>query len=502
LLHRHFWFRVVRKNASGVEKAPSQHHQELRTMANRKAHLNLEGLTDRVVPAVSGISFLNGSLTVRLDNQNGTLTVLGGSATNASNYKLQYNGSPVGNASGYNVTNSITIMGGNGNDAVEFQAQAAAAYRIPGNLTINLGNGNDTITSKGAFTVNGSANINVGNGNDTINLSSNAAADTTTINGSLTANMLGGNDTFRADTGSLTVNGFTTINGGNTVDLTSVGGTTISVLLNSLTINSTAGETFANALSMADETQLRGNLVYISGSFVDTVGIDGSTILGNATLNLGQGGSATKNQTVTLSATNATTINGSLTVLSGNGVDVITFDAAADTTINGSVTLNLGNGDNEIALTGTGGSIIGGALTILTGTGDDQLVIGTPGDLFTINGSVSINLGNSITTAAGGGNVATFVSTVINGNLSYTGGTSADTVTFTDDAVANVVGGRVSINTGGGADTVSIDSAAAAGAGTTSFGSLYVNFGVGSGPDVFENNSGIDFDIFIYNFVP
>jgi len=474
-------------------------------MANRKTNLNLEGLTDRVVPAVSGISFFNGSLSIRLDNQGGTLTVLGGSATNASNFKLAFTptggaAKTIGNASGYNVTNAITIMGGNGNDTVEFEAQAAAAYRIPGNLTINLGNGNDTITSKGAFTVNGSANINVGNGNDTIDLSSNAATDTTTIGGSLTANMLAGNDTFRADTGSLTVNGFTTINGGNDVILTANGAA--SVVMNSLTINSTAGETFANSLTMADATTLRGNLVYISGSFTDTVGIDGSTILGNATLNLGQGGSAATKQTVTLSATNPTTINGSLTVLSGNGVDEIIFDIAADTTINGSVTLNLGNGDNNIALTGTGGSIIGGALTVLTGTGDDQLVIGTPGDLFTINGSVSINLGNSITTAAGGGNEATFVSTVINGNLSYTGGTSADTITFTSDAVANVVGGRVSINTGGGADTVSIDSAAAAGAGTTSFGSLYVNFGVGSGPDVFTNNSGIDFDIFIYNFTP
>lgn len=470
-------------------------------MANRKAHLNLEGLTDRVVPAVSGISFLNGSLSIRLDNQGGTLTVLGGSATNASNFQLKYNGNSVGSASGYNVTNAITIMGGNGNDTVAFEAQAAAAYRIPGNLTINLGNGNDTITSKGAFTVNGSANINVGNGNDTIDLSTNAATDTTTIGGSLTANMLAGNDTFRADTGSLTVNGFTTINGGNDVILTAANGGA-SVVMNSLTINSTAGETFANSLTMADATTLRGNLVYISGSFTDTVGIDGSTILGNATLNLGQGGSATPTQSVTLSATNPTTINGSLTVLSGNGVDEVTFDSAAATTVNGSVTLNLGNGNNNIVLDGDGTSVIGGALTILTGTGDDTVTIGTATNIFTINGSVSINLGNSITTAAGGGNEVTFASTVINGNLSYTGGTSADTITFTSDAVANVVGGRVSINTGGGADTVSIDSVAAAGAGTTSFGSLYVNFGVGSGPDVFTNNSGINFDIFIYNFTP
>jgi uncharacterized protein YaiE (UPF0345 family) len=475
-------------------------------MANRKANLNLEGLTDRVVPAVSGISFLNGSLSIRLDNQTGTLTVLGGTATNASNYKLEYNGNPVGNASGYNVTNSITIMGGNGNDTVEFEAQGAAAYRIPGNLTINLGNGNDTVTSKGAFTVNGSANINVGNGSDTIDFSNNAATDSTTVNGSLTVNMLAGNDTLTANTGAFTVNGFTTINGGNDIQLKATGATTAvtgaSVLLNSVTINSTAGETFANSLETAEETLLRGNLVFISGSFTDTVGIDGSTILGNATLNLGQGGSAATKQTVTLSATNPTTVNGNLTVISGNGVDEITFDTAAGTTINGSVTLNLGNGNNNIVLGGDGTSVIGGALTILTGTGDDTVAIGAAGDAFTINGSASINLGNSITTTAGGGNEVTFVSAVINGNLSYTGGTSADTIEFTDDAIANVVGGMVSINTGGGADTVNIDQAAAAGAGTTSFGSLYVNFGVGSGPDVFANNSGIDFDIFIYNFVP
>lgn len=454
-------------------------------MANRKAHLNLEGLTDRVVPAVSGISFLNGSLSVRLDNQGGTLTVLGGSATNASNFQLKYNGSAVGSASGYNVTNAITIMGGNGDDTVAFEAQAAAAYRIPGNLTINLGNGNDTITSKGAFTVNGSANINVGNGNDTIDLSLNAATDTTTINGSLTANMLAGNDTFRADTGSLTVNGFTTINGGNQISFST--GTN---LFNSVTLNSSFGETIGNSVDLGDTTTIRGNLVFIGGSFVDTVGIDGSSILGNATLNLGQGaGTPAGNQTVTLSNSAATTINGNLTVLSGNGVDEIIFDTGADTVVGGNVTLNLGNGNNNISLDGNGaGSIIGGSLTILTGTGDDTVTIGASGT-FSINGSVSISLGNSNT-----GNITTITTTLIGGNLSYTGGTGSDTVEF--DTGDSVVSGRVSANMGGGQDTFTIA------AGATSFGALYLDFGVGSGPDAFNNASTANFDIFIYNFTP
>lgn len=469
-------------------------------MANRKTNLNLEGLTDRVVPAVAGISFYNGTLSIRLDNQGGTLTVSGGTATNASNFKLDFGGKTIGNASGYNVTNAINITGGNGKDTLAFIPQTAGtAYRIPGNLNINLGNGDDTITTKGAFAVNGSANINVGNGTDAISLSNAAATDSTTVNGSLTVNMLAGSDTLTANTGALTVNGFTTINGGNDVQFKATGATTavtgVSVLLSSVTINSTAGETLANSLETAEETQLRGNLVFFSGSFTDSVALDGSTILGNATLNLGQGGSAT-NQTVILSATNPTTINGSLTVISGNGSDFVDFSNAADTTVSGNVTLNLGNGENIVTLDGTGGSLIGGALTILGGSGDDSIAIGSPGNLFSINGSVSITLGNSST-----GNNLTFISTQIGGNLSYVGGTGADTVTFTDDAVANVVGGRVSANMGGGQDTFEIDPAAAAGAGSTAFGSLYLNFGVGSGPDVFTNNSGVDFDIFIYNFV-
>jgi len=464
-------------------------------MANRKTNLNLEGLTDRVVPAVAGISFYNGTLSIRLDNQGGTLNVFGGTATNASNFKLDFGGKPIGNASGYNVTNAINITGGNGKDTVAFAPQAAAAYRIPGNLNINLGNGDDTITTKGAFAVNGSANINVGNGTDAINFSNNAAGDSTTVNGNLTVNMLAGSDTLTATLGSLTVNGFTTINGGNDVQLNNASATGVGVLLNSLTINSTAGETIANSLDMGVKTQLRGNLVFISGSFSDDVAIDGSTILGNATINLGQG-----DNTVNISKTTDSTINGSLTVISGNGVDNIEFTNAADTTVSGSVTLNLGNGGNIVTLDGTGGSLIGGALTILAGTGDDAVTIGSAGKLFSINGSASITLGNSITTTAGGGNELTFASTQIGGNLSYVGGTGADTVTFTDDTVANVVGGRVSANMGGGADTFEIDSGAA-GAGTTAFGSLYLDFGVGSGPDKFTNESGVDFDIFIYNFV-
>ena len=474
-------------------------------MANRKAKLNLEGLTERVVPAVAGISFYNGTLSIRLDNQGGTLTVSGANATNPSNFKLAFTplggaAQTIGNASGYNVTNAINITGGNGADTVAFAPQAANPYRVPGNLSVNLGNGNDTITTKGAFAVNGSANINVGNGTDAINFSNNAATDSTTVNGSLTVNMLAGNDTLTANTGAFTVNGFTTINGGNDIQLKATGATTavpnVSVLLNSLTVNSTAGETFANSLETAEETQLRGNLVFISGSFTDSVAIDGSTILGNATINLGEGGNGAVNQTATFSATNPTNINGSLTVLSGNGVDNVEFNATAGTNVSGSVTLNLGNGDNIITLDGDGTSQIGGALTILTGTGDDQVNIGSGGNIFTINGSASITLGNSIT-----GNDLTFVSTQIGGNLSYVGGTGADTVTFTSNADANIVGGRVSANMGGGADSFLIDPAAAAGAGTTSFGSLCLNYGVGSGPDVFTNNSGIDFDIFIYNFV-
>ena len=362
-------------------------------MANRKTNLNLEGLTDRVVPAVAGISFYNGTLSIRLDNQGGTLTVSGGTATNASNFKLDFGGKTIGNASGYNVTNAINITGGNGKDTLAFIPQTAGtAYRIPGNLNINLGNGDDTITTKGVFAVNGSANINVGNGTDAINFSNAAATDSTTVNGSLTVNMLAGSDTLTANTGALTVNGFTTINGGNDVQFKATGATTavtgVSVLLSSVTINSTAGETLANSLETAEETQLRGNLVFFSGSFADTVALDGSTILGNATLNLGQGGStaAKTQQTVTLSATNPTTINGSLTVISGNGDDNVEFTNAADTTVSGSVTLNLGNGCNIVTLDGTGGSLIGGALTILAGTGDDAVTIGSAGNLFSING--------------------------------------------------------------------------------------------------------------------
>lgn len=466
-------------------------------MATRKTRLDLEGLTERVVPAVSAISFYNGSLSVRLNNQGGTLTMLG----QANNFRLQFNGTAIGNLSGYNVTNNINITGGNGVDAVSFEPRTAGTpYRVPANLTMSLGNGNDTLDTKGDFSVNGSAIINMGNGNDAVAFSSDIDTDTTVVNGSMTLNMLAGNDTLTADTGALTVNGFTTVNGGNTVNLTAAGATTVeagvSVLLNSLTVNSNYAETFSNTLSLGAETQLRGNLVYISGAFTDSASIDGSTILGNATLNLGQGGSAAANQTVTFSATTAATVNGNLTLIAGNGVDAIEFSSAADTTVTGSVSMTLGNGDNTITLDGTGGSLIGGGLTIRTGTGDDSVAIGSAGNLFSINGSVSVTLGN-----ATNGNDLTLVSTAIGGNLAYVGGSGDDTVTFTSNATANVVAGRVSANMGGGGDTFAIDPAATAGAGTTAFGTLYLDYGVGSGPDVFTNNSGIDFDISIFNFV-
>lgn len=445
-----------------------------------KRRLDLESLTERIVPAVSAISFMNGNLSVRLDSQGGNLTLQG----NNNNFRILFNSTAVGNLAGYNLGGSLSVLGGNGNDTVVLEQQATGtSYRIPGALTVNLGNGTDSLSTTDTLNVGGLANINMGNGKDTVSFAE-GATDSTTISNYMTVIMGQGNDTFNAIGGNLTVFGYSTISGANDVELTGN-----AVTLSSVSIQNAMAETNNNVLNLGATTTLNGNLVYTSNSRTETIGFDGSTILGNVTLNMGQGAS-----NVTIGSTTNTLIQGNFTVLGGNATDQFTIAAASSSTINGNLNLLLGNGDNTVTFDGDGTSSIGGNVALTTGSGNDAINIGSGGNTFTIQGALSMSVGN---TASATGNVVLLTNADIGGNVTFNSGSGTDTLTLESTQIS----GNLYANTGGGADTVEFDPSAVGPVGTTNMGAAYINFGVGTGPDVFTNNSANDFDIFITGFV-
>lgn len=455
-----------------------------------KSFLNLEGLTERVTPAVSGISFMGGNLSVRLDSQGGTLSLLG----NGQNYKITFGAATIGNTAGYNVTGSISVLSANGNDTINIEPQAATnVFVVPGNLNINTGNGSDTINilggaNAGTATIAGNVAINAGNGADNLNLSTGAAANTLTINGRV--NFIGGNglDSVTSDNGNLEINGLTTLNQVNVLTLNPDAAATNTVNLVSLQISNPMAESSANNITLTGDAT--ANAVTINGSFNytgnmrdDNIAIDGATILGNTVLNLY---GADIDNTVTLAIAADTLLQGNLTIIAGNGADTILAGSANDTTINGSVSMNLGSGTNNVTLdNGT----IAGNMTVYGGNGNDVINIGGTA-AFTINGSLTVSVGNTVGGVADQ-NELQLTDTTVGGSVTYIGGSGIDSVTL--DGTSTTVANSLNVYLGAGPDELTLEAA-------VDVGALFVDFGIDLIDDTFTNNSAQDFDIQIRNF--
>lgn len=254
----------------------------------------LEYLERREVPAVAGISFARGALSVRLDYRGGELELLGA----ANNFRLSFNGAPVGNASGYNITAGITVTGGDGGDIITIEPRAAGgSWRIPGNLTINSGNNADIIniqnSVRGAGFVSGTVSINTGNGNDQVFIANANSADSVAVGRLFSINGGNGADSLTSSSGTLDLRGFASVLSFNTVNLSpdAGGGVTIA----GLQVTNPAQQAFNNSLTIngsAAAVNIKGNLGYSSNERDDTVALDGLAITGDVNLGLGNGDNA------------------------------------------------------------------------------------------------------------------------------------------------------------------------------------------------------------------
>jgi len=453
----------------------------------------LECLERREVPAVSGISFARGALSVRLDYRGGELELLGASATADNNFRLRFNGAPVGNASGYNITAGITVTGGDGGDIITIEPQAAGrSWRIPGNLTINSGNNADIIniqnSVRGAGFVSGTVSLNTGNGNDQVFLANTNATDSLAVGRLFSLNGGNGADSITSSKGTLNLRGFASVLSVNTVNLSPDAGGGITVA--GLQITNPLQQAFNNSLTIdgtAAAVTITGNLGYSSNEREDTVSIDGLAITGDVNLGLGNG-----DNTVAFSANAPVAIAGSLVVNAGNNDDELTLSDANATTIDTSLRLSLGNGTNTVTIDN---ATIEGDASFKGGNGNDIINIATIVDV-EILGSIWAALGNDAGVVAdrnelqlGSNGVA---SATVGRALTYFGGSGTDSVALEENSS---VAQLMNISLGSGQDEVSL----AAG---SSVGALKVNFGVDTDPDTFNNLSDADFNIVLVNYVP
>lgn len=453
-------------------------------MRNRRGLLQLEGLTERIVPAVS-IRSVDGDLVIRGIPNAGNLTI--------------------------NVTadNQVTITDGTVNRGV---------YAVTGDLILNLSNRNDNvlIDFKGAFTLDGSITATMLNGNDTLAIT-NSGDDDSGIFGSLTVDGGNGNDTLtlRNDSANasktLTVQGGVSFNGGAGVDVANINGASATELLSigsgltlarvntvnvgtvgdveisgNVTINAASDRLVTNTFNIGDTgtaVGIAGTLVLTGGQGTDTVAIENVSLVDvipaedevlEITINLDRG---VNNSTFTAIQFGVNGTDADFAYTGGTGVDNVDF--VGTNTVSGDAVFTFGNGSNSLEISDT--TTFDADVTVSGGKVDDTVDLNNA----TINGLLTLTMGN------GENGFATGTTAVIDGGLTYTGGSGKDTVTLNNgDGLA----GDVSISVGAGEDEIVIDNT-----NVVAVTSLTVDLGIDGDPDTFDYDAILNSLITILN---
>jgi hypothetical protein len=413
----------------------------------RKGHRTsqpiLEMLEDRTVPATvrllgSGL-YISNAVAVA-----GTTNVEVRAVAN-NKFEVYDNGNKIGT---FNVGGTINYTGTNLADTLTVNLQGNT---FTGNLFASMGNGNDTVDVTGGGALLGGANVQTGFGNDTTNLNSTGAAamnfggsiqvtdqlgtdtvnlgnagavtkflgsvqltNTNTVNaGAGAADLIGGDFTVSSVTentpvaltvaDNFTVNGFTTVRGGNVADTVDLGVATFNKNAQFLM---GAGDDAVNFNGVG--LTFNGNLDVDLGGGTNAVTMSNAFSVGGS-MNLRNG-----DGDFTVDDFNGT-INGNFSTTFGNGA--VAFDTAATALVAGAMTYNAGNGTNNINIQNN----VGGALSIFLGHGD--------GNLTAVAGTASIG-GKLIFRSGNGGNLLLLASTASLYNLDVLFGSGDDTLIY------------------------------------------------------------------------
>jgi len=416
-------------------------------MKNRRGLLQLEGLTERIVPAVS-IRAVDGDLVIS--------GIANSATTGQQNLFITVTGD-----------NEVTIR--DGGTSASAGGITRGVYEVSGDLILNLSNRNDVVTIDfgGAFSLDGNVTANLNNGNDSL-LISNSGAANAGILGDITVDGGNGNDTFTVTNSgivnsTLSVGGTLSFNGGAGTDTmnanNSTAAATSAAQIAGLDIGNGMVMTRVNNLSVATGGKTSG-----TNSYTTPVTIDGNITFNASTDKLIP-------NTVTFgSATNTATLAGALTLTGGQGADTVVWNQlsvvdvipAEDTVLE--VSVNLGLGLNNLTLTdtviGIGGTDADFAYT--GGTGTDNIILTGGGN--SISGSVTVSLGK-------GTNTFQDSDTAYDKNVTITGGDNADTITMDTASI----GGLLSVSLGKGTNGLDLNATGSVAGGLTYVGTSGVD---------------------------
>lgn len=440
-----------------------------------KPRLSLEGLTERIVPAVS-VRFLSGSLTICANPANVANNLVVTQRALDGKFVITDGAVSVGP---YQVRGNITIISSNTSDSitVNLNRGAAGAFQLPGYLNINSRNGSDTITLSADATnggrIGGNVILSTGYADDTVNITGNGAL--MSIGGMISANLDSGSDTFNLGVGTTTGGSVVTGKGvtltrANTVNMASAGDP---VTINgNLSMDNTRDYGLTNTIVMgvaASTTQftVAGIMTYNGGTQVDDLGLFG-TVQGlagkNSAINMGQGANALE-----INADIGPASNSDLVVTGGAGVDSVTL--GDDTVISNDAVFSLGAGDNLYSLNST--FAVNGNMSITAGNGTDDLGVFAG----VIGGDLTLTLGN-------GDNTFTFAGAATAGaaqsaachDFNYYGGDGVDDITY--DADDGAVENDLNVYLETGADVFD-----GTNSGDASYLTGYIDLGIDTDPD-------------------
>jgi hypothetical protein len=462
-------------------------------MRNRRGLLQLEGLTERIVPAVS-IRSVDGDLVISgIANTDGGLQKLWVNVTADNQVTIQDGGSAFGTGGKsrgvYAVTGDLIFNLSNRSDSVTIDF--TGAFTLDGDITANMRNGNDTLTitnsgndDSGIF---GSLTVDGGNGTDTLSVTNTGTTSTMTIQGGLSFNGGAGVDVASInDTGAvdvLEIGSGLTLTRVNTVNVGTVGDVEIS---GNVTINAASDRLVTNAFNIGDTgtaVGIAGTLVLTGGQGTDTVAIENVSLVDvipaedevlEITINLDRG---VNNSTFTAIQFGVNGTDADFAYTGGTGVDNVDF--VGTNTVSGDAVFTFGNGSNSLEISDT--TTFDADVTVSGGKVDDTVDLNNA----TINGLLTLTMGN------GENGFATGTTAVIDGGLTYTGGSGKDTVTLNNgDGLA----GDVSISVGAGDDEIVIDNT-----NVVAVTSLTVDLGIDGDPDIFDYDAILNSLITILN---
>ena len=456
-------------------------------MKNRRGLLQLEGLTERIVPAVS-IRSVDGDLVISGIHNTGTLAI---SVSGPNEVTITDGGKARGQ---YEVSGDLILNLSNRADTVTIDF--AATGTLDGGITANLGNGNDslTITNSGDddAVISGAIVVDGGNGNDSLIITNNGTTSTLSIDGAVTFNGQAGSDTISINGTAAAIqpieigNGLnlTRVNTVNVASDTTTTGIDVTISGN-VVINASSDKLIANTVTMGGtkgEVSIAGAFTVTGGQGSDTVTLEdvhvGDVVPAEdevieVSFNLDRGANKLDFTDVEMGIV-GTDVDFLYT--GGTGGDIIDWSAGGNS-FSGDVTLNLSNGTNTV--TGDATTDFDADLTINGGKNGDAIDLVT-GDVL---GLLSLSLGAGTNSLDAGG--------ALDGGLTYVGGANSDTVNLT---ASDEIAGDVSISVGGGADNIDI-----AGTGTIIAASFIVDLGVDSAIDNLDYDNELDSLITLLN---